>query len=514
MNALPSVLVLYNRPGTADVSAACAESDAGVIDQVNAVTAVLRKLHAPHRTAAIAGLAELPPLLAASVESLVFNLVEALAGDVYDAALVPALCAAFGKGCTGGDTAALLLTLDKVRTKAVLAALGVPVPGGTCVMPGAAVDYDALPPSPLIVKPLYTDGSEGIEEDTAVLRAADAPLEHVVAALHTRFNQPVLIEQYVGTRELQVALCEREHGVDILAVSEVEFEDYAPGKARIVGYRAKWQAGSFEYTHTPRRIPAPLPDNVALRVCDAARTAWHATGCRDYARVDLRLADDQSLWVLEVNCNPDVSPEAGFAAAARAHTLGYDGFVQQVIGNAARRAGVAAPPLAQASVRADVRFDIHPAQACERDGIAALVAGTGFFRPGEIRVACEVLDDALARGPASGYESYAATENGVPVGWICYGPTACTVDTWDVYWIAVASSHQGRGVGSRLLDHATDAVRGRNGRMLVIETSGHPRYDKTRGFYTKHGFVEAARLPDFYAPGDDKVVYVKNGLAD
>ena len=514
MSALPPVLVLYNRPGAADVSAACAESDAGVLDQVNAVTAVLRELHTPHRTAAIAVLAELPALLATAVEPVVFNLVEALAGSAHDAALVPAVCAAFGKGCTGGDTAALLLTLDKVRTKAVLAAHAVPVPQGICVMPGASFDYNALPPPPFIIKPLLTDGSEGIDEDASVLHAADARLEHAVAALHARFRQPVLIEQYVGTRELQVALCQRDQGVEILAVSEIEFEDYGPDKARIVGYRAKWHSDSFEFAHTPRRIPAPLPDSVAQSVSSAARTAWHAAECRDYARVDLRLADDGTFWVLEINCNPDVSADAGFAAACRVHSLGYGGFVQQVIVNAARRAHATVAPSTPVSACTDVRFSVHATQACERDSIAGFVTGTGYFRPDEIQVAIEVLDAALARGSDSGYQSCTASENGVPVGWICYGPTACTLGTWDVYWIAVAADHQGRGVGSRLLEHATSDIRARGGRMIVIETSGHSRYDDTRGFYLKHGYAEAARLKDFYAPGDDKVVYVKTALLD
>jgi ribosomal protein S18 acetylase RimI-like enzyme len=154
---------------------------------------------------------------------------------------------------------------------------------------------------------------------------------------------------------------------------------------------------------------------------------------------------------------------------------------------------------------AEIRHTI----AADRAPILAFMQATGFFRPDELEVAAEVLDEALKAGPAGHYQSFAAVSAGAPVGWVCVGPTPCTLGTFDLYWIAVAPAAQGHGVGSLLLRHAETLIRARQGRLVVIETSGQPRYDATRFFYLKNGYAETARLPDFYAPGDDKVVYLK-----
>lgn len=145
----------------------------------------------------------------------------------------------------------------------------------------------------------------------------------------------------------------------------------------------------------------------------------------------------------------------------------------------------------------------------DRDAVVALIEATGFFRPVEVEIAREVLDDALARGPEGHYQSFAAEEHGHPVGWICFGPTPCTLGTFDIYWIAVAPDRQGRGVGKALMAHAERLIRERGGRLVVLETSSVERYHATRQFYLRNGYREAARIPDFYAPNDDKVVYTK-----
>ena len=152
---------------------------------------------------------------------------------------------------------------------------------------------------------------------------------------------------------------------------------------------------------------------------------------------------------------------------------------------------------------------IRPTCPGDRAAISALLEETGYFRPAELAVAREVLDDALAAGPEGHYQSFAAEEHGHPVGWICFGPTPCTVGTYDIYWIAVAPGRQGRGLGKALLAHAEALIRERGGRLAIVETSGTERYHPTRQFYAKAAYHEAARVPDFYAPGDDKVIFSK-----
>ncbi len=153
---------------------------------------------------------------------------------------------------------------------------------------------------------------------------------------------------------------------------------------------------------------------------------------------------------------------------------------------------------------------IRYSEPCDRAAILALVAGTGYFRDDELPVAQEVLDEALKAGPAGHYQSLTALADGEPVGWICFGPTPCTLGTFDIYWIAVARTHQGQGIGARLLQRAEAMMRVRHGRLAVIETSGQERYGSTRGFYLKCGYHEDARIAEFYAPGDDKVIYTKS----
>jgi len=146
----------------------------------------------------------------------------------------------------------------------------------------------------------------------------------------------------------------------------------------------------------------------------------------------------------------------------------------------------------------------------DKPKILSMLRETNFFRPQELLIAEEVLDDALAEGANGHYQSFAAEEDGEIVGWICFGPTPCTVDTFDIYWLVVTPQKQRNGVGAYLMQYATNLIRSRNGRMIVAETSGHSRYHSTRRFYERMNYSPVSRVRDFYALGDDKVIYVKN----
>jgi ribosomal protein S18 acetylase RimI-like enzyme len=145
----------------------------------------------------------------------------------------------------------------------------------------------------------------------------------------------------------------------------------------------------------------------------------------------------------------------------------------------------------------------------DRPAILAAIEATGLFRANEIDVALEVLDDALAHGEPGHYQSYTAVLGEQPVGWVCFGPTPGTEGTFDLYWIVVTPERQRLGIGRVLIRHAEDLMAARGARLVVVETSGLAVYDPTRKFYLSMGYREGARLADFYAPGDDKVTYVK-----
>lgn len=159
----------------------------------------------------------------------------------------------------------------------------------------------------------------------------------------------------------------------------------------------------------------------------------------------------------------------------------------------------------------DMRFRDAP-RPDDVDAVRRLVSGTGFFRPDETGVAAELVEESLAKGTGSGYHFWFADANGALVGYVCYGPTPCTIGSYDLYWIAVEKKCRGLGLGRRLAGMAEESARRQGGRRIYAETSGKELYRPTRAFYLKAGYGEAARLADFYDLGDDKIIYCKSLL--
>ncbi|MHB1356866.1 MAG: GNAT family N-acetyltransferase [Anaerolineae bacterium] len=502
-----SVLVLHNIP-LAVTPGSNQESDAGILQEVEAVCQALQQLGYAHRRVGIGSLGDLRRCLSASLEPIVLNLVEYLQPGVQDASLVPTICRAFGKSCTGNDSLALMLGLDKWRAKALFQYAGLCIPRGVLVPVGIVIDLATLPPGPFIVKPVATDASEGID-DKALVQHPDTELIAAVRRVHECFNQAALIEQFVGQRELNISLLQTGSDMAVLPLAEIDFSELGE-RPHIVGYAAKWQVDSYEYSHTPRILPAPLAEEVAERVRRAALSAWKAVDCQDYARVDMRLDQDGTPWVLEVNPNPDISLDAGYVAALMAAGISYERFVDTLVKNAwdrYRQEHPAPPPTNTEELVQPRQF--RPTCPEDRPVIKGMLERSGFFREDEVLIALEVLDDALEQDIPAGYASYVIEEQNAVLGWICWGPTPCTIGTYDIYWMVVEPTRCAAGLGTALLDYAEGQIRANQGRLSVIETSGNAQYYPTRQFYLRRGYQEAARLPDFYAPGDDKVIYTK-----
>ncbi|MGC8763720.1 MAG: GNAT family N-acetyltransferase [Acidobacteriota bacterium] len=145
-----------------------------------------------------------------------------------------------------------------------------------------------------------------------------------------------------------------------------------------------------------------------------------------------------------------------------------------------------------------------------RGALEGLLSAAGVFRDDEIAVALELVDAVLQRPGHPDYAFAVAEADGAVAGYACWGPTPCTLGTFDLYWIAVHPRHQGHGIAGRLLGAAESDMAARGGRLSVIETSSLPCYEPARRFYLRAGYEEAARLRDFYAPGDHKLVYLKS----
>ena len=144
-------------------------------------------------------------------------------------------------------------------------------------------------------------------------------------------------------------------------------------------------------------------------------------------------------------------------------------------------------------------------QRAHRERLREILDATAVFRPAEVSVALELFDDAHS----GDYEFLGAFEKDDLVAYACFGATPETDRTFDLYWIAVHPEAQRAGAGSILMEEVERRLEERRARMLIVETSSREDYAPTRRFYQKHGYVEAARLRDFYAPGDDRVVLGK-----
>jgi ribosomal protein S18 acetylase RimI-like enzyme len=151
---------------------------------------------------------------------------------------------------------------------------------------------------------------------------------------------------------------------------------------------------------------------------------------------------------------------------------------------------------------------LRPTLPTDTTALVALADATGVFKPHEIVALREVLDDYHAANRECGHVARTYDEGG-PLGFVYYAPTAMTDRTWELWWIAVGKALQGRGIGGVMLAAVEADVRAAGGRLLLIETSSTSAYEPTRQFYLKHEYSVAARIPDFYADGDDKIIFAK-----
>lgn len=145
----------------------------------------------------------------------------------------------------------------------------------------------------------------------------------------------------------------------------------------------------------------------------------------------------------------------------------------------------------------------------DRSVIEKILRRTALFRETEIAVALEVLDVYLDREDQEDYRFTSALSDGVAVGYVCYGPNTMTDGTWELYWIAVDPHRQGEGIGSHLMDAVEEDASGKGGRMIAVETSSRPDYLPTLSFYRRRGYRLEATVKNYYAPGDDKLIFVK-----
>jgi D-alanine-D-alanine ligase len=260
-----------------------------------------------------------------------FNMCESLCGDTRLESAIPLVLELLGIPVTGSGPEALSAALYKDRVKKRLEDAGVPTPPAV-VMRGPDDPCDLT--FPLIVKPVREDGSVGISTSSVVhtpdeLRAA---VQRAVASL----KQPCLVEEFIDGRELNVALFGFPTA-RVLPLSEIDFSAMPPGRPRIVSYDAKWNEGSVDDAGTTPVLMPQLPTALAARVRKVALEAFRAVGVRDYGRIDVRISNNGTPYVIDVNPNCDLSRYAGMARAAKAVGIEYPALVKLLVRYALRR---------------------------------------------------------------------------------------------------------------------------------------------------------------------------------
>jgi D-alanine-D-alanine ligase len=281
--------------------------------------------------------------------AFVFNLVESVEGLGRLIHLAPALYESLGLPYTGAGSEAMYLTSNKPLAKRLLAAAGIATPPG--VQPATQGLSTPDFPGPYIVKSVWEHASIGIDDSSVVDDARK--LATIARKRQRRFGGEWFAERFIDGREFNLSLLGGPDGIELLPPAEMLFVDYPAGKRRIVDYAAKWHAGSFEFCNTVRRFEFDEADRPLLaRLEDVARSCWRLFGLSGYARVDCRVDAAGRPWVLEINVNPCLSPDAGFAAAAARSGLDLPAVARRII--AALPARIAGPTSAKLAPAAPV----------------------------------------------------------------------------------------------------------------------------------------------------------------
>ena len=437
---------------------------------------------------------------------VVFNLVESIEGAGRLIHFAPSLLESLGLRYTGCPPDACYVTSNKLLAKEAMARNGIPT--APWVTSRHLRGGRPVPRGKVIIKSVWEHASIGLSESSIIEPTGADELIDELEDRMTALGGADFAEDFVDGREFNLALLETDKGPILLPPAEMCFDSYPESKPRIVGYEAKWSPESFEYSHTIRRFDFPAEDSsLVRRLGDLALECWETFGLRGYARVDFRVDEGGSPYVLEVNTNPCISSDAGFIAAAFKGELTQQQVVDAILNAAPQRRNT---PLVRKIARNEAVAGYRDRLVEEdRPLLESMLRGTGFFTDDEVPVALELVDDGLQKGEKSDYRFLVRELEGEIAAYSCYGRIPCTESSWDLYWIVVRRDLQRRKLGGELLKETEKRIAEIGGKRVYVETSGRPLYSPTRLFYQRNGYVEEALLKDFYSNGDGKHVFVR-----
>jgi D-alanine-D-alanine ligase len=323
-----NVVILHNAVSTDD-----SPEDLDTLAQVRSISASLCRLG--HRARAMPCTLDLAALRETLLEcrpGLVFNLVESLGGSDSLAYLASAVLDALGLPYTGNPTDALFTTNHKLMAKRMMQLAGLPTPHWLAEQAcGPPADAAPLRP-PCIIKSVWEHGSRGLDDDNVIHEGDIELVRNRLREFTARTCRPHFAEKFIDGREFNVPMLDGPDGPEILPLGEMDFSSFPAEKPRIIGHRAKWQESSFEYHNTPRTFHFPERDRPLVEhLKRLALECWRLFGLRGYVRVDFRIDRAGQPWILEINTNPCLSPDAGYTAALAEAGLDYDAAIQRIV---------------------------------------------------------------------------------------------------------------------------------------------------------------------------------------
>jgi len=332
-NSPVSIFTIYNGKPASAGSSSNDLSETGFSREINKIKKSLVDRFTEVKTFAVDG--NIERLIAAINDyqpDFIFNFVESVEGISSYEYCVAGLYQLLGYDFTGNLPQCLGNCLNKERAKNILRAHGINTPASvTLSYPDKITEKEFKLNYPVILKLLKEDASIGISEFSVVNNYKG--LARQISFLQRTYKQDIIIEEYIDGRELNVAVL----GSRVLPVSEIEFKTLPAGLPKIVTYDGKWMENSVYYENTKPVCPAKLNKNIKSRIEKTALLAFEAMGCRDYARVDIRVNSKGVPFVIEVNPNPDISTDSGFARAAAAAGLQYSELLNSIANFALNR---------------------------------------------------------------------------------------------------------------------------------------------------------------------------------
>ncbi|MBN1847658.1 MAG: D-alanine--D-alanine ligase [Deltaproteobacteria bacterium] len=310
-----------------------------VLVQATAVSQALAELgHTVTTIACTLDLTRMKQQLESITPHMVFNLVESLDGEGRLIHLFPALLDSMKLPYSGSCTETIFITSHKTLAKERMTLAGIPTPIWWGPYP---TDFPIIQRPPLevkdaqwLIKSVWEHGSLGLDDDEPIAQVTLKELDQILAERAPNLGNACFAEAFIPGREFNLSLINGLRGPEVLPPAEIIFENYDDGKLPIVGYRAKWDSSSYEYHHTPRRFDFPREDTILIGILRSlAIRCWDIFGLDGYARVDFRVDDQGNPWVLEVNSNPCLSPDAGFAAAVEQAGMTYTDAIKRIIKN-------------------------------------------------------------------------------------------------------------------------------------------------------------------------------------